>query len=67
MKTQIMDKRYQEGDVVYALEAPDVKLKIRRYVDRIYYCTLVDEPLKKEKVYFDRELMERKMDKIKPD
>lgn len=52
-----MDNRFKEGDMVYAIEAPQVLLQVRRYVSRIYYCTIIGKLHKKEKVYFDRELM----------
>lgn len=52
-----MDNRFKEGDLVYAIEAPHVRLQVRRYVSRIYYCTIIGHLHKKEKVYFDRELM----------
>lgn len=49
---------YPEGSVVSARVAPHVKLRIARYYQRIYYCTILggDEnarPL----VYFERELL----------
>ena len=51
------EHKYNEGDIVWALEAPNVKLVVRRYVDRIYYCKAYEDLEKKEKVYFERELM----------
>jgi hypothetical protein len=48
---------YKVGDIVYARNLPLEKLTVRRYVDSIYYCTITDNPLQKEKVYFERELM----------
>jgi len=46
------------GDVVCAKVNPPLKLKIRRYVDQVYYCKLLDDPEAKELVYFERELVE---------
>lgn len=52
-----MENKYKEGDVVYAKLNPALKLVIRRYVDRIYYCTIQQFPTRKELVYFERELV----------
>jgi len=53
------DNKYEAGDAVYAKEAPDVKLIVRRYLDRIYYCRFPEEPDRKELVYFERELVDQ--------
>ena len=53
-----MENKYKEGQVVYAKVAPSLKLVIRRYVDRIYYCKIQDDSDRKELVYFERELMD---------
>ena len=50
------DNKYKEGQTVYANEAPDLELVIRRYVDRIYYCKVKEHSDRKELVYFEREL-----------
>jgi hypothetical protein len=52
-----MDNIYKEGEEVYAKVNPSQKLIIRRYVDRIYYCTIKAKPTLKELVYFEREIM----------
>ena len=52
-----MENKYKEGEIVYAKVNPELKLVIRRYVDRIYYCKIQDEPDRKELVYFEREIM----------
>jgi len=49
--------KFKAGDTVFAKENPDVKLIVRRYISRIYYCTFVEEPKKKELVLFERELV----------
>jgi len=51
------ENKYKEGEVVYARAYPTIKLIIRRYVDRIYYCNTAEAPQKKDLVYFERELM----------
>ena len=58
MSKQIVQNKYNPGDVVYAKANPDVKLVIRRYVDRVYYCKVDTNPSGKEQVYFERELVE---------
>ena len=52
-----MDNIFKEGEEVYAKVDPTLKLIIRRYVDRIYYCKIKEDPMRKELVYFERELM----------
>lgn len=44
------------GAFVHAKDNAMVKLQIRRYVNSIYYCKIVDDPMHKELVYFGREL-----------
>lgn len=50
------ENKYKEGETVVAKVNPELKLIIRRYVDRIYYCKIPGEPERKELVYFEREL-----------
>lgn len=52
-----MENKYKEGETVYAKERPDTGLTIRRYVDRMYYCRIKADPVSKDLVYFERELM----------
>ncbi|GJM29040.1 MAG: hypothetical protein DHS20C17_16750 [Cyclobacteriaceae bacterium] len=58
MSKQFVQNTYNPGDTVYAKVAPSLKLIIRRYVDRIYYCKIQEDPERKELVYFERELVE---------
>lgn len=51
-----MENKYKEGQVVHAKVDPGLKLVIRRYVDRIYYCKVQHDPTRKELVYFEREI-----------
>lgn len=51
-----MENKYAEGSIVYAKVNPRLKLAVRRYVKRIYYCTNLAHPQEKELVYFEREL-----------
>ena len=52
-----MENKFEEGEVVRAKVNPTLKLVVRRYVDRIYYCTIQQNPTQKELVYFERELI----------
>jgi hypothetical protein len=54
----IIKNNFKEGEVVYAKVAPTIKLVVKRYVDRIYYCIVQDINFHKELVYFERELMD---------
>ena len=56
IKAETMENKYKEGDVVCSKEVPEKKLVIRRYVDKIYYCKVQNDPSAKELVYFEREL-----------
>jgi len=48
--------KYAAGTEVYALVDPNLKLVIRRYIDRVYYCRIPGKPEHKELVYFEREI-----------
>lgn len=52
----MLNQKYQNGEFVFALEAPEVKLIIKRYLDRIYFCENKDQPGSKLMAYFEREL-----------
>jgi hypothetical protein len=51
------DNLFAEETFVCAREHPEVKLLIRRYLNDIYYCKVASNPLEKERVYFERELL----------
>jgi hypothetical protein len=51
------DNIFPEGTIISAKANPDQKLIIKRYYQRIYYCTAVDSTEKKELAYFQRELI----------
>jgi hypothetical protein len=51
------DNIYKVGTFISAGEAPDVKLIIMSYQQRIYYCEVVGKPDKKQLVYFEKELI----------
>lgn len=57
MSKQFVQNSYNPGDIVYAKVNPSLKLIIRRYIDQIYYCKIVEFPEKKELVYFEREFV----------
>ena len=56
MGKQFVQNKYEAGEVVYAKVNPTLKLVIRRYIDRIYYCRVQEDPTRKELVYFEREI-----------
>ncbi len=49
--------KFKESDTVYTKVNPEVKLMVRRYVSRIYYCRFSDKPDRKEVALFKRELV----------
>jgi hypothetical protein len=53
------ENKYKAGDIVYAKENPGLKLVVRRYIDRIYYCRFPDEPDRKDLALFERELVNK--------
>lgn len=48
--------KYKEGQIVHSLANPEQKLVVRRYIDRIYFCRVVEEPEHRELAFFEREL-----------
>jgi len=52
-----MKNKFKEGEVVRAKVNPNQNLIVRRYVDRIYYCKIQENPSHKDLVYFERELL----------
>ncbi|MFD2512255.1 hypothetical protein ACFSRY_00130 [Pontibacter locisalis] len=51
------ENKFQIGSEVFAKVNPDLKLTIRQYLKRIYYCTINSNPSHKDLVYFERELI----------
>ncbi|GAA4273161.1 hypothetical protein U6A24_07780 [Aquimarina gracilis] len=51
------ESKFKPGDTVYAKVNPEVKLIVRLYYRRIYYCKFAEDPEKKEVVFFERELL----------
>jgi hypothetical protein len=47
---------YPKGTIVTTKLNPTVALKVERYYNRIYYCSLVSNPQNKQLAYFNREL-----------
>ena len=50
------ENKFKEGEVVCAKIDMRRKLLITRYLDRIYYCQLEQDPSRKNLLYFEREL-----------
>lgn len=49
--------KFKIGELVFAKVDPKVKLRIRKYYSKIYYCTFVDHPERKELALFEREIV----------
>ena len=43
----VVENKYKEGEVVRAKVDLTLKLVIRRYVDRIYFCKIQEDPNRK--------------------
>jgi hypothetical protein len=56
MKISVTQNKYKEGEVVYANSDPKRKLVISRYIDRIYYCYLQQNPSIKNLLFYERQL-----------
>jgi hypothetical protein len=54
-----LENKYKEGSVVYDLKNPAVKMIIRRYLDRIYYCQTEVHSDKPDMVFFEREITDQ--------
>ncbi|WP_319499440.1 hypothetical protein [uncultured Draconibacterium sp.] len=52
-----MENKFKEGEVVRAKVNPNQNLIVRRYLDRIYYCKIQEDPGHNDLVYFERELL----------
>jgi hypothetical protein len=50
------NQEFEVNEIVTAKIAPEQRLKIRRYVDSIYYCKMLNQPDLPDSVYFGREL-----------
>ena len=51
------DNLYKEGTIVFAKVAPELKLVIRKYRQRIYYCAELEHPDQNDYAYFEKELV----------
>jgi hypothetical protein len=51
------DNIYAEGTLITAKENPSLQLKIFKYYQRIYYCSIVGDEKRKQLAYFERELI----------
>ncbi len=51
-----MEAKYKEGDIVSERVRPLQKLIISRFINKIYYCKIFENPRRKELVFFEREL-----------
>ncbi len=52
--------KYAPGEIVFSKVYPGEKLKVRRYVSRVYYCRFVDDENRRELALFEREIEEKK-------
>lgn len=55
--TTSTDNIYKPGLVIYAKVAPELKLIIMKYYQRIYYCAIANDLNHKQLAYFERELI----------
>ncbi|MFT6871869.1 MAG: hypothetical protein ACJAVN_000873 [Roseivirga sp.] len=52
-----LDNKYKKDETVFAKEQATIPLIIKRYVNGVYYCKIVDDPENTALVYYERELM----------
>ena len=58
MEDHLQDNKFMEGSEVFAKANPTITLIIRRYLDKIYYCKVKEDPNQEEQVYFEREIQQ---------
>ncbi|HYC87529.1 MAG TPA: hypothetical protein VEB86_19985 [Chryseosolibacter sp.] len=51
------DNIYPVGSMITAKDAPAIQLEIKKYYQRIYYCSVVGSDDAKRKAYFEKELI----------
>jgi hypothetical protein len=51
------DNIFAVGIIITAKEAPTIKLEIKKYYQRIYYCSIVGNDTAKQRAYYERELI----------
>lgn len=51
------DNIYKEGAIICAKSAPELRLVIMKYRQRIYYCAAMDHPEQNHFAYFEGELI----------
>lgn len=51
------DNIYPIGTMIFARAQPDLKLVIEQYLQRIYFCRVLDQPDTKQFPYFEKELI----------
>ena len=51
------DNLYSEGIFITAKVNPSLRLKIKKYYQRIYYCEIVGDEERRQFAYFERELI----------
>ncbi|MDZ7646160.1 MAG: hypothetical protein U5K54_02675 [Cytophagales bacterium] len=56
-----MEIKFKAGDEVYERIRPSQKLIVTRYFKGIYYCKIEEHKTAKELMYFERDLMSRKI------
>ena len=52
-----MENKFKVGEVVRAKINPNQNLIVKRYVDRVYFCKIQENPTHKDLVYFEQELL----------
>ena len=51
-----MENQFKPGDIVYAKKPTDLKLVVRRFVDKVYHCRVYNHPESREMTYSENEL-----------
>jgi len=52
-----MENKFKVGEVLRAKINPNQNLIVKRYVDRVYFCKIQENPAHKDLVYFEQELL----------
>ena len=61
MRKTVIENKYKEGDEVFERTNPSQKLIVTRFQNKIYYCSALDFPKRKDLVFFERDLMSEEL------
>lgn len=58
------DNIYKTGSIVAAKKDPNVKLMIRKYIHRTYYCTVIGDAAISQLRYLEKDLLPSQSERV---